>query len=76
MCEARDDLEAALSRMVHDLEPSLLRGDDAKILVGFFSRLERMALAGKALCAQRVSLTGVFRYLSTLLRHRRLISRQ
>jgi hypothetical protein len=60
MCEARDDLEAALSRMVHDLEPSLLRGDDAKILVGFFSRLERMALAGKALCAHRVSLTGVF----------------
>ncbi len=60
MCEERDALEAALSLMVHDLDPSCLRGSDAKLLVGFFSRLERLAVAGKALCALRVASTGVF----------------
>ena len=49
MCEERNALEAALSLMVHDLDPSSLRGSDAKLLVGFFSRLERLAVAGKAL---------------------------
>lgn len=60
MCEERNALEAALWLMVHDLDPSCLRGSDAKLLVGFFSRLERLAVAGKALCALRVSETGVF----------------
>jgi len=49
VCEERNALEAALSLMVHDLDPSSLRGSDAKLLVGFFSRLERLAVAGKAL---------------------------
>ena len=60
MCESRASLEAALSRLVADLDPSLLHGNDAKILVGFFSRLERLACAGKALCALRVASTGAF----------------
>jgi hypothetical protein len=60
VCEERNDLEAALSLMVHDLDPSSLRGSDAKLLVGFFSRLERLAVAGKALCALRVCETGGF----------------
>ena len=58
MCEERNDLEAALSLMVHDLDPSSLTGPEAKLLVGFFSRLERLAVAGKALCALRVCETG------------------
>ena len=60
MCESRDSLEAALSALVGNLDCSLLHGADAKILVGFFSRLERLASAGKALCAHRVAATGAF----------------
>jgi hypothetical protein len=37
--------------------PSLLHGLDAKVLVGFFSRVERLAAAGKALCARRAATT-------------------
>jgi hypothetical protein len=35
----------------------LLHGLDAKVLVGFFSRVERLAAAGKALCARRAATT-------------------
>ncbi len=60
MCETRSELEAALSRVVRDLDASLLAGQDAKTLVGFFSRLEHLAAAGKAICALRVAATGAF----------------
>jgi len=60
MCQVPVELEASLSRLVAGLEPSFLHGNDAKALVGFFSRLEHLAAAGKALCALRVSETGVF----------------
>ena len=60
MCETRATIEASLAKLVTELDPELLRGVDAKELVGYFSRLERLAGAGKALCALRVSRTGVF----------------
>jgi len=60
MCERREDLEAALSRLVGGLDAASSHGPDAKVLVGFFSRVERLASAGKALCALRVATTGVF----------------
>ncbi len=60
MCESRQGLEAALSRLVRDLDASLLAGADAKTLVGFFARLEHLAAAGKAICALRVAFTGAF----------------
>src|SRR5271166_1053005 len=60
MCERREDLEAFLSVFVARLDESLLKGNDAKVLVGFFSRIEHLASAGKALCALRVANTGVF----------------
>jgi len=60
MCETRDELEQSLSRLVGGLDAASLRGADAKALVGFFSRVEHLAAAGKALCALRVLRTGVF----------------
>ena len=60
MCGERDELEAALSDMVGSLDTALLRGGDAKVLVGFYSRIERLASAGKSLCALRVAETGTF----------------
>jgi hypothetical protein len=60
MCETRAAIEASLAKLVTELDPELLRGVDAKELVGYFSRLERLAGAGKALCALRASRTGVF----------------
>jgi len=60
VCETRDPLEQSLSRLVSGLDACALYGHDAKVLVGFFSRIERLAGAGKALCALRVLKTGVF----------------
>ncbi len=60
MCGTRQELEAALSSMVRDLDALVLTGADAKTLVGFFSRLEHLAAAGKAMCALRVASTGAF----------------
>ena len=60
MCETTQELEASLSRIVKELDASLLAGRDAKTLVGLFSRLEHLAAAGKAICALRVASTGVF----------------
>ena len=60
MCQTRQEIEEALGRLVHELDPEALHGSDAKVLVGFFSRLEHLAAAGKALCARRVSQTGAF----------------
>ena len=60
MCETREAIEASLAKLVSELDPELLGGVDAKCLVGYFSRLERLAGAAKALCALRVSRTGVF----------------
>jgi len=59
MCESLQELEQALSRLVQGLEPELVCGRDAMVLVGSFSRLEHLAAAGKALLARRVALTGV-----------------
>jgi hypothetical protein len=55
MCEGPEEIEASLSRLVAGLEVSSLAGFEAKRLVGVFSRLERLATAAKALCAQRVA---------------------
>jgi hypothetical protein len=60
VCGTRQELEAALSHMVRDLDALVLTGADAKTLVGFFSRLEHLAAAGKAMCALRVASTGAF----------------
>jgi len=60
MCEERNELEEALSRMVGSLDTALVHGADAKVLVGFYSRIERLASAGKSLCALRVAETGSF----------------
>jgi len=60
VCQAREELEASLSALVARLEPEALHGRDAKELVSFFSRLEHLAAAGKALCALRVAATGSF----------------
>jgi hypothetical protein len=60
MCESKDDLESALSRLVLCLDPPSMHGCDAKALVSYFSRLEHLASAGKALCARRVAESGVY----------------
>jgi len=60
MCDSRAELEASLSRLVAGLDPSSMHGNDAKVLVGYFSRLEHLASAAKALCALRVAATGAF----------------
>lgn len=60
VCESREALEVALSRLVGDLDPACLHGNAAKELVCYFSRLEHLAVAGKALCAVRVAETGSF----------------
>jgi len=60
MCESKEDLEAALAGLVGRLDPSSMHGLDAKGLVSYFSRLEHLAAAGKALCARRVAESGVY----------------
>ena len=60
MCDSRDALRSALREIVADLEPSSLRAEDAKVLVKWFSQMEKLSAAGKALCARRVADTGSY----------------
>ncbi len=50
-----------LERELKELEPDSLSLDDAVRLVRFFARVERLAAAGKALCANRCSEAGAHR---------------
>jgi hypothetical protein len=60
MCESRALFLACLTRLVSGLEPEMMTAEHAKELVGWFSRVERLAAAGKLLCAGRVAATGSF----------------
>ncbi len=54
-----DELEAAIAtvaRFVSTFEPARFSGTDASVLVGWFSRCERLAVTGKTLAATRASL--------------------
>ena len=53
-----DELEAAIAtvaRFVSTFEPARFSGTDASVLVGWFSRCERLAVTGKTLAATRAS---------------------
>ena len=60
MCESKESLEASLAGIVSSLDPDSMHGIHAKSLVSYFSRIERLAVAGKTLCARRVATTGVY----------------
>jgi hypothetical protein len=60
MCEHRVGVLLALERLVAGLDPEAMSGEHAKELVGWFSRVEHLAAAGKTLCAGRVAATGIF----------------
>lgn len=51
------DLTERLRRVVEELAPDRLSGDDAKRVVAQFSTLERLAQAGRLLAARRVDAT-------------------
>jgi hypothetical protein len=54
-----EELEAAIAtvaRFVSEFEPARFSGTDASVLVGWFSRCERLAVTGKTLAASRASL--------------------
>ncbi len=58
-----ESIEKALSLvsdLVADLEAAALSGQEAAVLAASFSRLARLAEAGTALCARRVSEVGYF----------------
>lgn len=62
MAESRlDDVVAGLQSVVRALDPSVLEPRDAERLVTVLGRVERMAAAGKALCAKRVAESGAWR---------------
>jgi hypothetical protein len=60
MCETRAGILAGLERLVSGLDPDAMAADHAKELVGWFSRVERLAAAGKTLCVGRFAATGLF----------------
>src|SRR5580658_3865831 len=60
MCETRAGILAGLEGLVSGLDADAMTGEHAKELVSWFSRLEHLAAAGKALCAGRVAQTGLF----------------
>jgi len=60
MCETRAGILSGLERLVSGLDPDAMAGEHAKELVGWFSRVEHLASAGKTLCAGRVAATGHF----------------
>ncbi|MBA2272370.1 MAG: DUF222 domain-containing protein, partial [Actinobacteria bacterium] len=53
--------KAAIKDVVTTLEPGTLEGAFATELVEEFAAIERLAAAGKALCAQRVAKSGAWR---------------
>lgn len=56
-----DDVYELLSSVVKNLEPDSLDGTDAAVGVALFSAVEKVAAAGKALCAARVAETRHWR---------------
>ncbi|MDQ4149861.1 MAG: HNH endonuclease [Actinomycetota bacterium] len=61
MFEELKDVEQRLAREVHELDPDVLEPSAATTLVEMFSKIERLAAAGKALAARRVTSSGVWR---------------
>jgi hypothetical protein len=60
MCESRAGVLAGLERLVSGLDADAMAAEHAKELVGWFSRVEHLAAAGKTLCAGRFAATGLF----------------
>jgi len=61
MFEWVSEAEAIIAKGVDALEPEVLDSETATQLVERFDRIERMAAAGKALCAGRVAHSGAWR---------------
>ncbi len=61
MFERLTEARVALKEVVASLEPETLEGASATQLVEEFASIERLAAAGKALCAKRVADSGAWR---------------
>ena len=61
MFERLTEAKATLKQVVSSLEPATLEGATATQLVEEFAAIERLAAAGKALCAKRVADSGAWR---------------
>ncbi|MBA3350673.1 MAG: DUF222 domain-containing protein, partial [Actinobacteria bacterium] len=62
MFERLTEARVALKEVVASLEPETLEGASATQLVEEFASIERLAAAGKALCAKRVADSGAWRH--------------
>ncbi|MDQ3766295.1 MAG: HNH endonuclease [Actinomycetota bacterium] len=61
MFESLVDAKAAITEVVTSLDSDVLDGASATELVSEFAAIERLAAAGKALCAKRVADSGAWR---------------
>ena len=61
MFECLAEAKGAIREVVAELDPQTLDGNSATRLVSQFAAIERLAAAGKALCAQRVVKSGAWR---------------
>ncbi|MDQ3751738.1 MAG: hypothetical protein M3333_02450, partial [Actinomycetota bacterium] len=61
MFERLAEARVALREVVASLDPDTLEGASATQLVEEFASIERLAAAGKGLCAQRVAKSGAWR---------------
>ena len=61
MCDQHHNLEKRLETLLCELRPEDMTGETAESYCKFFAKLERMAAAGKVLCAKRVADTGRYK---------------
>ena len=61
MFEQATGVVSALRKLVGDLEPRCLRGEDAARFLSLFAEAERLAGVGKALMARRVQETSLYK---------------
>ncbi|MEX2586671.1 MAG: DUF222 domain-containing protein [Actinomycetota bacterium] len=61
MFDTLQDFKQGLRGLVSELDPEVLDGQTASRLTSEFAELERLAAAGKALCAGRVASCGAWR---------------
>ncbi|MBA3350564.1 MAG: hypothetical protein H0T12_08405, partial [Actinobacteria bacterium] len=62
MFERLAEARVALKEVVASIDPDILEGSRATELVDEFAAIERLAAAGKALCARRVADSGAWRH--------------
>jgi hypothetical protein len=61
MCETRAGLLSSIEALVDRLDVEAMTAEQSKELVSWFCRLERLAVAGKTLCAGRFASSGQYR---------------